>query len=79
MKTKDLIKKLEELVAEHEVVKDMMGEHEIVIDVFTKKVVYDVFDNVTDSYFVYAGFSPDIKIEKSSDGVYDILSAFETT
>ena len=67
MLTKDLIKILEKLIESHESVKDMMGEHEIMIDVFKK---------VGDHQFQYAGFSPNIKVDRSADGVYDILCAF---
>lgn len=67
MITKDLIKELQRLVEAHKCVEDMMGPHEIVIDVFVK---------TENDNFRYAGFSPNIKIEKSSDGVYDILNAF---
>lgn len=68
MTTIELIKKLQKLVDEHKSYEDVMGPHEIVIDVFQKAG--------TDGAFRYAGFSPKIKIEKSSDGVYDILCAF---
>ena len=70
MLIKDLIKNLEELYNSYdEEFKTVMGEPTIEIDVF--RPVED-----TEHYFQYAGFSHDIKIEKSSDGVYDILSAF---
>ncbi len=69
MKTLDLIELLQKLVAEHKSYEDVMGPHEIVIDVFGK--------TADGKYFEYKGFSPNFKIEKSSDGVYDILSAFE--
>jgi len=68
MITKDLIKKLQKLVDEHEPHIDVMGEHEIMIDVF-KHTEYN-------KYFEYAGFSPDIHIDLSDDGVYEILCAF---
>ena len=69
MKTKDLISKLQKLIEEHEPLREMMGEHEIVIDVFVKYLGTHVFE--------YCGFSTNIPIEKSSDGVYDIISAFK--
>lgn len=68
MLTKELIKQLQKLVDNHESYIDVMGEHEIVIDVFKKG---------EGTNFYYSGFSPNIVIDKSSDGVYDILSAFE--
>lgn len=52
--------------------KAMMGEPEIMIDVFEKILG-------PPASFVYKGFSKDIVIEKSSDGVYDILSSFQAT
>lgn len=69
MITKDLIKKLEQLVADHEPCVEVMGEHEIMIDMFDNKEPGQLFE--------YGGFSPEINIEKSADGVYDILSAFK--
>ncbi len=66
MITKELIKKLQQIVDEHESAVEIMGEHEIMIDVFRKE----------GDRFVYAGFSPDVIIDHSSDGVYRILSAF---
>lgn len=71
MKTINLIAKLQALIDAHELCKEMMGEHEIVIDVFKQNSISSDHD------FAYMGFTPDIKIEKSSDGCYDILSAFE--
>lgn len=68
MKTKDLILKLQQLIDAHEPLLDMMGEHEIVID---------VFESAGNHHFTYKGFTSDIKIEKSGDGVYDIISAFK--
>lgn len=69
MLTKDLIKKLQKLVDDHESCIEVMGEHEIVVDVFIKT-------GEREHTFIYAGFSPNIVIEKSGDGVYDIISAF---
>lgn len=67
MKTKDLIAQLQKLVDEHEPHEWIMGEHEIVIDMFKRK---------EGGGFNYAGFSPDIKIELTDDGVYHIFNAF---
>lgn len=68
MKTIDLIAQLQALVDAHADHVWMMGEHEIMIDVFAK--------NAEGRSFTYVGFSPDINIEKTSDGVYDVLSAW---
>jgi hypothetical protein len=46
---------------------DVMGEPEIMID---------CFKNIESGVFHYAGFSDQIKIERSADGVYSILSGF---
>lgn len=70
MRTLDLIAKLQKLVDDHKPYEEIMGEHEIVIDVFKRSHEFA-------PRFTYAGFSGNIKIDKSSDGVYDILSAFE--
>ena len=69
MQTTELIKKLQQLVDNHKSYEEVMGPHEIVIDVFRKFP-----DGIG---YQYRGFSPNITIDKSSDGVYDILSAFE--
>lgn len=69
MQTAKLIELLQKLIEEHKIVEDMMGPHEIVIDVFER-------DGISEHGFHYAGFSQNIRIEKSSDGVYDILNAF---
>lgn len=69
MITTELIKKLQQMVEDHKPHEEVMGPHEIVIDVFEK-----LPGNA--SGFRYAGFSPDITIEYSGDGVYPILSAF---
>lgn len=68
MKTKDLITQLQKLIDEHEPLVNMMGEHEIVRDVFVP---------IGEHIFEYRGFSTDITIQKSCDGVYDIISGFE--
>ena len=65
MLARELIEKLEKLIENHESVKDMMGECEIHIDKFGKTLGRD--------NFVYMGVSPDIEIERSADGVYNIL------
>ncbi len=70
MKTKDLIAKLQTLVDDHEPHVEVMGEHEIVIDVFCKTDKQGCFE--------YRGFSPNVIIDKSKDGVYDILTAEES-
>jgi hypothetical protein len=67
MITTELIALLQKMVEDHEPHEGVMGPHEIVID---------VFKHVEEGHFQYAGFSPHIEIEKSGDGVYDILSAF---
>lgn len=70
MKTKDLIVQLQKLVEKHEPHVDIMGEHEIVVDVFGKN---------DSNVFHYLGFSPNIIIERTSDGVYDIISSFASS
>lgn len=65
MLLKDLIKQLQDLYNSYdEDYLSVMGEPEIMIDVFLNKS--------------YQGFSPNIEISKSNDGVYDIISAKET-
>lgn len=73
MKTKDLIKQLQHLIDEHERLglQEQMGEHEIVID------VWQLVNPVTHC-FEYRGFSPNIQITYSSDGVYPTLAAAES-
>lgn len=71
MKTKDLIKQLQKLVDEHEEHIPVMGEHEIVIDVW--RLV-----DLENHRFEYMGFSPNIQITYSADGVYPILAAQES-
>lgn len=75
MKTKDLIKLLQDMVSEYEAkdIHEVMGEHEIVIDAW-KSMSKD-----NDPYcWKYLGFSGDIEITYSADGVYPILAAKET-
>lgn len=71
MKTKDLIKQLQDMVDAHEEHIPVMGEHEIMID------VWELVDLVAHR-FEYKGFSPNIQITHTSDGVYPILAAKES-
>jgi len=69
MKIIDLIKQLEDLYCTYDdEYKHHMGEPEIMIDCF------EVADNGHD--IEYKGFTREIYIDKSADGVYDILRAF---
>ena len=70
MNTKELIKKLQDMVDHHESsgAIEIMGEHEIVIDCWDKE----------DSGWKYSGFSPNIEIQYSDDGVYPIITAKES-
>jgi len=71
MQIKHLIAKLQELYDTYDdEYKEVMGEPEIMIDVFEES-------SVIPHYFQYKGFSPGIVIEKTDDGVYDILSCFK--
>jgi hypothetical protein len=71
MKLIDLIKQLEDLYCTYDdEYKHHMGEPEIMIDVFR--------ECDTPHKFEYSGFSPNIVIDKSADGVYDIIRAFYT-
>ena len=67
MRCKDLITQLEKLIADNEPHKRIMGEAEVMIDVFHWNEERGSFD--------YQGFSPEVRITKSADGVYDILTA----
>ena len=72
MLVKDLITQLEALITERDAnpeYKAMMGEADIVIDMFRWDEDRGAFN--------YIGFSQDVKITKSADGVYDILTAIE--
>lgn len=70
MKLIDLIHQLEDLYYSYDdEYRSFAGEPEIMID---------TFDSVGDHKFEYVGFSPDIYIDKSADGVYDIIRAFKT-
>lgn len=74
MKTKDLIKQLQDMVDEHAAsgALEVMGEHEIVIDSWTSGTPFN------SKPWEYAGFSPNIEITHSGDGVYPILAAKES-
>lgn len=67
MLIKDLIEQLQALYELEMVHADVMGEPEIMIDCFKR---------VEQGTFQYAGFSNQIKIERSADGVYPIISGF---
>ena len=71
MLIKDLIQQLEELYAARIEDVDVMGEPTIEIDVF-RKVEGHPF------HYVYAGIMThsSIRITPTSDGVYDVLTAF---
>ena len=71
MKTKDLIKQLQDMVDAHEKsgAAEMLGEHEIMLDVFKEA-------EGPGHFFQYAGFSDVITFGKSADGVYDIINGF---
>jgi len=73
MKTKDLIKQLQAMVDAHEPEVEVFGEHEIVIDVW--QAVDDAHDHMC---WQYKGFSGNITITHSADGVYPIISATES-
>lgn len=75
MLTTDLIKKLQDMVEAHKSYEEVMGPHEIVIDCFRLKEI-ECKEGKMQRVFAYAGFTPDVRIEKSRDGVYDILSGF---
>ena len=71
MELRQLIMQLEELYYSYDdEYKHHMGEPEIVIDTFKETAEKHKFE--------YAGFSPFIHIDKSADGVYDIIRAFHT-
>ena len=68
---KDLINQLQEKYSFYtDEIKSVFGEPEIMIDVFKEA-------ETGGHYFTYVGWSPDFSIDKSSDGVYDIISKFE--
>lgn len=71
MKTIDLIKQLQALVDTHnsDGSLEVMGEHEIVIDCFRP------YKGDKLHLWEYAGFSGNIVIDRSQDGVYPILTA----
>lgn len=71
MLIKDLIQKLEDLYCTYDdEYKHHMGEPEIMVDIFKETGEPHKFE--------YGGFSPFIHIDKSADGVYDIIRAFNT-
>lgn len=67
MQLKLLIEQLQTLYEAEMIHADVMGDPEIMIDCF-KRVEQGVFQ--------YAGFSNQVRIERSADGVYAILSGF---
>jgi hypothetical protein len=67
MQLKLLIEQLQTLYEKEIIHADVMGEPEIMIDCF-KRVEHGVFQ--------YAGFNNQVRIERSADGVYAILSGF---
>jgi hypothetical protein len=71
MRLIDLIRQLEDLYYTYDdEYKHHMGEPEIMIDVFGETNIPHQFQ--------YKGFSPAIHIDKTADGVYDVIRAFET-
>ena len=76
MRLIDLIQELENLYYSYDdEYKATMGEPEIMIDSF--ELVRDVLGDSTHR-FVYTGFQKEIHIDKSADGVYDIIRSFNT-
>lgn len=68
---RDFIRQLEDLYCTYDdEYKHHMGEPEIMVDIFK--------ETGDPHKFEYAGFSPFIHIDKSADGVYDIIRAFHT-
>ena len=67
MQLKLLIEQLQTLYEAEMVHYEIMGEPEIMIDCFKRTAPGE---------FVYAGFTDQIEIQRSSDGVYPILNAF---
>lgn len=72
MQLKQLIQQLQEIYNKEVESIDILGEPTIEIDHF-EKVTYG--EN-RPPLFMYKGFSGDISIEQSPDGVYHILSRF---
>jgi len=70
MLLKDLISKLESIYEEQKPFIEVIGEPEIVIDLF-KEI------DKEKHLFKYYGFSQDIKLEYTADGVYNIINAFD--
>jgi hypothetical protein len=67
---KDLIDQLQNLYKEEMKHYDILGEPEIMIDSFKKVEGTNTFQ--------YKGFSKDIEIQRSSDGIYPIIVAEQT-
>ena len=67
MLIKDLIEQLQTLHEQGMIHADIMGNPEIMIDCFKQ---------VEPGVFHYAGFSKDVSIQRSDDGVYLILNGF---
>lgn len=73
MLLKDLINQLQDLYATYDDdYKHVAGEPDIVVDVFTPQMINGV------KCFAYAGFSQQVILEKTDDGVYNIINAFST-
>jgi hypothetical protein len=71
MLIKDLIKCIEDLYYTYDdEYKHHIGEPEIMVDIFKETDIRHKYE--------YVGFSPFIHIDKSADGVYDIIRAFDT-
>jgi len=79
MQIKKLIKQLEAIYSTYDdEYKSVMGEPEIMLDVFALAKDYPGYPKLNPCRFLreYAGWTPDIIIEKSTDGVYDVISSF---
>ena len=70
MIVQDLINQLEALIEENEPHFHIMGEAEIMIDVFRESAEDPL-------RFEYIGISPHVRISRTADGVYPVLTAFE--
>jgi hypothetical protein len=69
MLIKDLIDQLQELYKKEMKYYDILGDPEIMID---------CFERMAPSTFKYKGFSKDIVIQRSNDGIYPIITAEQT-
>ena len=79
MQIKDLISQLQTLYNTYDdEYKAVAGEPEIMIDCFKLAEDYPGYPVLNPCRFLreYAGYSPSIIIQKTNDGVYDILNAF---